>query len=125
MRKVDFIGQTVLFAAAIISLLVFGNEGPLVVALVQFFVGGWQIISAIITSATINGDKILSRIMLFYWGFVVLYAIGFLGMLFTVERQIFIFWFFSAWFIAIYYYVFTCKWAFTPMVKKSFLDIAN
>ncbi len=126
MRKVDFAVQTLLFAAAICSLAAFGKEGPIVVALAQFFMGVWQLISAGITTAKINGDTDRRTIMLIYWASVILYASGFLGLYFIDKEEFFIGWFFGAWLIAIYYYIYTCKLAFgIEPKKKSFLEIVN
>ncbi|HEY0029521.1 MAG TPA: hypothetical protein VGC65_02090 [Bacteroidia bacterium] len=126
MRLLDFTGQTLMLAAALFS-LAFGKEGVILIAFVQFFMGVWQLLSAIIYSVR-EKRKGSQRVFLIriFWLSVLVYFLGLtlLG-LFMKENGIIYFWFFSAWIIAVYYYVITIHVTFKDPERKTFLDIAN
>lgn len=90
-------------------------------ALVQFFVGLYQLINAIIVTIRKAVKKELSDYLKVYWMAVLIYTVVgvMLGVLFesvlkgsyshTNSDRIYAYWFVSAWAIAIYYYVITIK----------------
>ena len=124
MRIFDFIGQTFMFLLALLCLLM-GEEGFVFIGLLQFFVGVWQIISAIATTAqTKHGDPIRTLLIRIYWVAVAVYFFV-LAALGVAIKDAAIIWFFSAWLIAIFYYIIVIRIAFVSKPKKSFLDIAN
>lgn len=125
MRIFDFTIQSILMLGAVGS-AVMGKEGLVFIALVQFAMGCWQLISAIVN--TIHRDtEFKKKMIMVYWIAVAGYFVGlaFFGMLFKDDLTIGV-WFFSAWIIAIFYYVFTIRLAFyKEESKRSFLDVAN
>lgn len=127
MRILDFTGQTLMLAAALLC-LTFGKEGLVFIAFVQFFMGSWQVLSAIITSFRRNhGDAQRTLMIRIYWIAVLFYFLGLalLGFVIDEQKELFYGWFLSAWMIAIYYYVITIRIAFLHRERKTFLDIAN
>ena len=90
-------------------------------ALVQFFVGLYQLINAIIVSIRKLAKKQMNDYMKIYWLAVLSYFVigGLLAFLFEEvangsipndkAERIYAYWFISAWAIAIYYYVITVK----------------
>lgn len=125
MRIFDFSIQSILLLGAIGS-AVMGKEGLVFIALIQFAMGCWQLISAIVN--TIHRDtEFKKKMMMVYWIAVAGYFVGlaFFGLLIQEETLLFA-WFFSAWLIAIFYYFFTIRTAFyKDNEHRSFLDIAN
>ncbi|MFL5764869.1 MAG: hypothetical protein ACJ77K_13070 [Bacteroidia bacterium] len=124
MRIVDFIGQTFMFLLGLCCLLM-GKEGLVFIAFLQFFMGAWQIISAIVTSVNRkHGDPSRALLMRIYWIAVGVYFIILAGLGIAVG-DIAIVWFFTAWLIAIYYFIITIRIAFTPQKPKQFPDAFN
>ena len=130
MKKFDFAIQTLLLTAAISSFIadLLVDKGFFVLTLfVQFLMGCWQLISAFAEAANNNHGNIqrTNEIRIF-WIAVIIYFVV-LTLLFFVRAEILmISWFFSAWLIAIYYYVFTIKLVFGKYKeRKTYLDIAN
>lgn len=90
-------------------------------ALVQFFVGLYQLINAIIVTIRKMAKKQMNDYLKIYWLAVLSYFVigGLLVFLFEEVAQgsishqkserIYSYWFVSAWFIAIYYFVITIK----------------
>ena len=112
MRTFDFIIQTMLLSAALFVLSL-GKEAIIWIGILQFFIGCWQVISGIATAFSFSqlNDYGKKNIKL-YWILVLVYFLG-LGILYlTKNSYIWGTWFFLAWGIAIYYYVFTIKLVF-------------
>ena len=128
MRTFDFIIQTMLLSAAVFVLFA-GREAIIWIGIIQFFVGCWQVISGI-ANAIAHGslNDYGKRNIKIYWLLVLFYFLG-LGLTYITKLSyVWGTWFFLAWGLAIYYYVFTIKLAFPSNKggdKKSFLDIAN
>jgi hypothetical protein len=130
MRKFDFGIQTLLLSAAIllaVSALLIDKGVFILIWVVQFFMGCWQLISAIITSVDNNhGNDARTKTVRFYWLVVLIYFVAFIPLYILGVELIACIWFFSAWIIAIYYYIFTIKFAFGKyQERKTYLDIAN
>jgi hypothetical protein len=122
MRIFDFIGQTFMFLLALLCLLM-GGEGLVFIAFIQFFIGVWQLISAIMTTAgSDHGDPIRTLMIRIYWGAVIGYF-AILTALGLLMKDLAIFWFFCAWLIAIYYYVLVIRIAFASKKEKSNAEI--
>ncbi|MGZ4035355.1 MAG: hypothetical protein ACXVP4_10865 [Bacteroidia bacterium] len=130
MKKFDFAIQTLLLTVAVVSAIgvLLVDEGFLVLTLfVQFLTGCWQLISAFAAAANNNHGNIhRTKAIRIFWIAVIIYFVV-LALLFYVGIEILmISWFFSAWLIAIYYYVFTIKLVFGKYKeRKTYLDIAN
>src|SRR4051812_1364896 len=111
MRIVDFIGQTIMFLAGLFCLAL-GQEALVFLAFLQFFVGSWQIISAIATTVNSgHGDPQRTRMIRGYWIAVAAYFMV-LAALALLMKNLAIIWFFFAWLIAIYYYILTIRITF-------------
>lgn len=90
-------------------------------ALVQFFVGLYQLINAIVVTIRRIAKKQMNDYLKIYWLAVLSYFVigGLLAFLFeevahgsipnNKTERIYAYWFVSAWFIAIYYFVITIK----------------
>jgi hypothetical protein len=124
MRIFDFIVQSIFLAAALFSIAL-GKEWFIWLALVQFFIGIWQLISAIVNSFH-RTTAFRKQMMLIYWCAVLFYVVG-LGLISIFNTEMILgAWFFSAWFIAIFYYIYTLRLAFVKEdEKRTFLDVAN
>jgi hypothetical protein len=124
MRIFDLIIQTLLFLLSMLA-LAFGKEGYVWILIFQFFMGCWQLLSALICSVRPKTETIKKR-MIIYWSLVLGYFIV-LGLLAASGmNEMSIIWFFSAWGIAVYYYVFTFQLVINKEnSKKSFLDVVN
>ena len=130
MRKLDFAIQTLLLLSALLFLitgLLIDKGLFIMIWLVQFFIGCWQIISAFATSVNSNhGNPIRTKMIRIYWAAVLVYFVILAALLFALPEIIGITWFFTAWLIAIYYYVFTVKLTFGKFEeRKTYLDVAN
>lgn len=126
MRIFDFIVQTILIAVALLSLCT-GHDILIWVAIVQFLIGSWQLLSAIITSIKYRSDSgFRKNTIKLYWLLVVIYFAG-LGILYVMEeKEIIYVWFYAAWLIALYYYAATIKMlSDNNKDKKTFLDVVN
>ena len=128
MRAVDFFIQTLLFAAVLISTIT-GKDFPIWLALIQFFVGLWQLASALLNSFVWKSLPRMAQTKLRnYWLSVMVYfvVLGVLYMIFK-ESNFMIpgIWFASAWILAVYYYVFTIQLLFPKSKQTTFMDIAN
>lgn len=127
MRKFDFAIQTLLFAFALLSgiyALLYEKGMFIFILLVQFFMGIWQLLSAMATVAnTTHGNPRRTKHIRMYWLMVAVYF-GVLGLLFLITGHAAIFWLHSAWLIAIYYYVLTIRLTF-PQQRKTFMDAVN
>ena|SRR6218665_1559040 len=127
MRKFDFAIQTLLFAFA----LFFGVYGLLYekgmlmfILLIQFFMGIWQLLSAMATVAnTTHGNPARTTQIRLYWLLVAVYF-AILGLLYLLSTGAAFMWFYSAWLIAVYYYVLTIRLTF-PQQRKTFMDVVN
>jgi hypothetical protein len=122
MRIFDFIGQTFLFLIGLFCLAL-GHEALVFIGFLQFFVGIWQLISAIATTANLrHGDPQRSLLIRVYWiavgiYFVILAALGML------VKELALVWFFSAWLIAIYYYILIIRITFLSPKRTGFMDV--
>ena len=127
MRKFDFAIQTTLFASALLFAfcgIIYEKGIFMFIMLVQFFMGIWQLLSAMATVAnSTHGNPWRTKRIRMYWLMVAVYF-GVLGLLCLVTREAGIFWFYSAWLIAIYYYVLTIRLTF-PQQRKTFMDVVN
>ncbi|TND10655.1 MAG: hypothetical protein FD123_297 [Bacteroidetes bacterium] len=104
-RIVDLCLQGLILVIAMGCAAVIGkNDDKLIyVALLQIPMGILQLISAIVTSAA--SWKIAKEFMLVYWIWVGVYFFG-LGLFAILDMEdVNVAWFFSAWCIAIYYFV--------------------
>jgi hypothetical protein len=130
MRKFDFVLQTVLLvlAAAFLGAGLLVDKGFFIwIGILQFFIGCQQLLSAFATVANNrHGNAWRTRAIRIYWICVAAYFV-LLAVLYVARMQdLAITWFFCAWAIAVYYYVFTIRLAFgTPPARKTFLDIVN
>jgi hypothetical protein len=130
MKKIDFIIQTLLLFFALMFLvfaLIIDNGFFIMILITQFFVGCWQLISAFLTSLDRrHGNPERTKAIRIFWIGVLIYFVV-LGILFNgLQEMIWVVWFFTAWLIAIYYYVFTIKLTFGKFAeRRTFLDIAN
>ena len=130
MRKFDFAIQTFLIGGAALLLLagLIQDRGYFIfIWILQFLTGVWQLLSATATSSnTIHGNPERTKMIRIYWGWVAGYFI-ILALLyvFSIYQMITLVWFFSAWLIAGYYYIFTIRLAFMNPVRKTFLDVAG
>jgi hypothetical protein len=129
MRKFDFGAQTLLLGFALLSLLLgltARKEYFAFFLCAQFITGAWQLLSAFITAMKKDhGNGYRTKSIRIYWMLVVFYF-GILALLFVFGvNTIAMVWFFSAWLIAIYYYVFTIRLLFVKTARKTFLDVAN
>jgi hypothetical protein len=130
MRKFDFALQTLLFGSSIIVLIsaFMIEKGYLIwLAVLQFLLGAWQLLSASATVANRkHGNTFRTKNIRIYWLSVMIYF-AILGALYVFSsRDAAFIWFPFAWGIAIYYYVITIKLAFgKTQERKTFLDIAN
>src|ERR1044071_285420 len=103
MRQFDFIIQAIMLSAALLSLST-GKEAVIWIMFIQFFMGCWQVLSAIVSSIVKKSEQ-RKRQMLIYWLLVLGYFLV-LGFLYVMDQKDFAFgWFFSAWGIAVYYMV--------------------
>jgi hypothetical protein len=130
MRKFDFALQTVLLglAAAFLVAGTFIDKGFFIwIGILQFFIGCQQLLSALATAANrTHGNAWRTRAIRAYWISVPAYFIVLGALYFAGLQELAIGWFFSAWAIAVYYYVFTIRLAFGKAPeRKTFLDIAN
>lgn len=128
MRAFDFFIQTLLFAAVLISTIT-GRDFPVWLALIQFFMGVWQVISALLNSIIWKSLPRLAQTKLrnYWFGVVVYFAVlGFLYIAFAHNNFLIPgIWFATAWILAIYYYVFTIQLLFPKTKQSTFMDIAN
>jgi hypothetical protein len=125
MKIVDVIIQSILMLAALASLPMMGREALVWIAFIQFFLGAWQLLSAIIHS--FHRDTQQKKTMLgIYWIAVAAYFVV-LGLIALFDRDLLLaVWFFCAWIIAVYYYVFCFRLVlYRGNEKRSFLDVAN
>lgn len=128
MRVFDFSIQTLLFVAVLLSTLT-GKEFPVWLALIQFFVGLWQLISALINTAQRSQlpREFRHRLNLYWLGVLVYFVV--LALLYvtlgSISEWIPGIWFLSAWILAVYYYVWSYQMAHPKKETHSFLDIAN
>jgi hypothetical protein len=124
MRIFDFIIQSLLLLAALVSVSL-GKEGLVWLAFMQFFMGIWQLISAIANSFY-RTTAFRKKMMLIYWLSVLGYFLVMGGIALFDQEAILATWFFMAWGIAIFYYIYTIRLAFIKEDEKhSFLDIVN
>jgi fatty acid desaturase len=95
--------------------------------LVQFLIGCWQLLSAVLTTLDIgHGNRERTRMIRIYWMAVAIYFVVLAAVFFMLPEIVGITWFFTAWLIAVYYYVFTIKLIFgKSQVRETFLDVAN
>ena len=113
-----------MFLLALFCLLM-GKEGIVFIAFLQFFMGAWQLISALVTTANSrHGDAVRTTTIRIYWAAVAGYFLVLAALGMTIE-DLAIIWFFCAWLIAIYYYVLTIRLVFVIPERKTFLDVAN
>jgi hypothetical protein len=124
MRIFDFIIQSLLLISALFSISM-GKDGLIWLAFMQFFMGIWQLISAIVNSFH-RTTAFRKKMMLIYWLSVLGYFVIMGGIAIFDQEVILATWFFLAWAIAIFYYIYTVRLAFIKEDEKhSFLDIAN
>lgn len=128
MRKFDFIVQTLLLGLTLlfaISAVIVDNGIFIMIWFMQFFVGCWQLLSAIITSVNANhGDQERTKMIRAYWLAVVIYFVVLAALCVTKIEIAMLIWFSLAWIIAVYYYVITIKLTFRKN-RKTYLDVAN
>ncbi len=144
MKKIDFIGQTIIFLICAYWLYHYSHyywfniseisESPLFGSL-EFIIGLWQIISALVVF--FNRKKTID--LKFYFALVFLYIIACIIIKkldqssindidikdYYWQRTFFIEFLSYGWLIAIYYYIITIKRTFQKQEKKTYLDIAN
>jgi hypothetical protein len=119
MRILDFIIQTLLLFAALFA-LAFGKEGVIAITFIQFFVGSWQLLSAIITvSLKDHGNPYRRKTIRLYWLLVLIYFVVLALVAITQIEFLIGIWFFSAWILAIYYYIFTIRLTFINDKEKT------
>lgn len=129
MKKIDFIIQLIMFvfAACFVLAGIVHLSFFILLAYLQFFVGSWQLISAVVTTATANRlEKQHQHALRKYWILVVIYFVGFVALIGInkIHNIVFVLWFFSAWAIAVYYFLITKKLA-QQHKHKTFLEILN
>jgi hypothetical protein len=129
MRKLDLIIQSLLLlpALAFVPAIVMIDKGFLVwILILQFFLGIVQVLSALITTMnTENASAFRKRAIRIYWLLVLVYCIIISVLLLAKMETVAMIWFFSAWGIAIYYYVFTWRMVTGTTQRKRFLDVLN
>lgn len=130
MRKLDFALQTILLGITVLvvvaALLI--DKGQIFWAgMLQFLIGCEQLLSGLITVVkTKHNNSYRTRGIRIYWLLVLIYFSVLAVLYGSGSDEIAFAWFFSAWGIAVYYYVFTIKLAFGKTVERTtFLDIAN
>lgn len=130
MRKIDFSIQTILLTAAVLSgiaAMVAEAGYAIFGAMAMFLIGVWQLLSAAATSTNrAHGNQYRTNSIRLYWILVAVYFVVLAVFWFSRMEQVATIWFFTAWGIAIYYYVFTIRLAFMHTgEKKTFMDIGN
>jgi hypothetical protein len=127
MRKFDLVIQSILMMAAIGACL---SEAVLILlSLIQLLMGIWQLISATASSFRMkNYSTRIHKLILLYWAAVIMY--GLVGVLtyasVASEQEPLLTWFFSAWIIAIYYFVITImRLREKEKIRQTFLDLMN
>jgi hypothetical protein len=123
-RQLDF-GLHILLIFILLSITMVNQAVGLYFALVaQFFVGIYQVLSSIGRTLKYYGfDRSIQKMILLYWGFVVLYGIGWIIVhAINADIDITIPYLYGAWSIAFYYCYITYRLAF-PKYIKSHLDI--
>lgn len=104
LRIIDLVLQGIILLIALIGAVAGESEGRLIwVALAQFPMGIFQLISAIVTS--VKGWRRSKDFMAVYWIWVGIYFLG-LGFFAVIDKEdVTLAWFFSAWAIALYYFI--------------------
>ena len=88
MKIFDFAGQTLLLLAAL-AMIPFEKYGLTMIALVQFFMGIWQLLSATITTASRDhGDIIRTKMIRIYWIWVIIYFAGLIALELLMKENI-------------------------------------
>lgn len=133
MKLTNIITQSILLGVSLITIFLAIINNPsydggikwkevlIWTALVQFFVGLYQLINAIIVTIRKMAKKQMNDYLKVYWLAVLSYFVigGLLAFLFeevthgsiphNKSERVYAYWFVSAWFIAIYYFVITIK----------------
>jgi hypothetical protein len=128
MRILDICVQSLLIGLAAVSLLSV-DGGFILVAFVQFFIGVWQLLSAIISTSKMKQyPELIRKRLKIYWLLVAVYFLVALVLyvLAPMDKSLgFFAWFFSAWGIAIYYFILTIAMLRKKGEKNSYLDVMN
>lgn len=133
MKLTNIITQSILLGVSLITIFLAIINNPsydggikwkevlIWTALVQFFVGLYQLINALIVTIRKMAKKQMNDYLKVYWLAVLSYFVigGLLAFLFeevahgsishNKSERVYAYWFVSAWFIAIYYFVITIK----------------
>ena len=130
MRKLDFIIQTILFGltlAVAAACVVINKEFMLFGGVTMFLIGAWQLLSGAATVLNTNHTiPFRKNGIRAYWLAVLIYFVVLAALAFVKQEAFLLIWFFVAWIIAIYYYVFTIKLTFwKPDERKTFMDVVN
>lgn len=130
MRKLDFILQTILLGTTLLFLgaaLLIDKGFLLWIGILQFLIGCEQLLSGLITIANSkHSNAMRTRGIRTYWILVLSYFALLAAFYLCGATDLAFAWFFTAWGIAIYYYVFTIKLAFKEAAeRKTFFDVVN
>lgn len=129
MKKFDFVIQSIVFitAISITAYSIFHNDMLSILALVQLFLGGWQLLSWFISIIGIGKAKtsIRTGYTSYTLSVVVYFIICFAGSQMDVDGQIVMIYLFGPpWIIGTYYYYLTYQMIQTKRNEQhSFLDI--
>lgn len=128
MRIFDFSIQCLIFAVALLSALT-GKDFIIWLAFIQFFMGAWQLLSALVNTILMKRlPANTKRQFRYYWLGVLVYFVV-MAILFTgfgrMTELLPVAWFFVAWLLAIYYFIITTKLVFYQNKRSTYLDIAN